>query len=62
MQHQVRGSPQPVSCVTMFTPEGLTVSENERDLRGRALQVANTLREESAENAILEIMRTLRSE
>ena len=62
MQHQVKDTPQPVSFITMLTPEGLTVTDNERRLRGRALQLGNTLREESAENAILEIMKMLRSE
>ena len=62
MRHQVKGSPQPISCVTMFTPEGLVVSDDEQYLRGRALQLGETFGEESAEHAIVEIMRVLKSE
>ena len=62
MRHQVKGSPQPISCVTMFTPEGLIVSEDEQHLRGRALQLGETFGGESAEQAIVEIMRALKLE
>ena len=62
-KYQTGGKPQPVSLITMHTPEGLEVSEEELYLRGRVLQLGDDQREDlGCVDAILDIMRTLKSE
>ena len=62
-QHQMKGKPEPISLMTMCTPAGLVVSEEEHFLRERAVQLGKTMRQErSAVEAIVEIMGTLRGE
>ena len=62
-KHQVRAEPQPPSLITMHTPAGLDVDEEERYLRERILQLWSQQGEDiSCIDGILEIMRTLKSE
>ena len=62
-KHQVRAEPQPPSLITMHTPAGLDVDEEERYLRERILQLWSQQREDiSCIDGILDIMRTLKSE
>ena len=62
-QHQMGGKAQPISLMTMCTPAGLHVSEEENFLRERAVQLGKTMgQERSAVEAIVEIMETLRGE
>ena len=62
-KHQLRAKPQPPSLITMHTPAGLDVDEEERYLRERILQLWSQQGEDiSCIDGILEIMRTLKSE
>ena len=62
-KHQTGGKTSPVSLITMHTPEGLEVTEEELYLRGRVLQLGDEQREDlSCVDAILNIIRTLKSE
>ena len=62
-KHQVRAEPQPPSLITMHTPAGLDVDEEERYLRERILQLWSQQGEDiSCIDGILDIMRTLKSE
>ena len=57
--HQMEGKPQPICLMTMCTPAGLHVSEEEQGLRERAVQLGKTMgRERSAVEAVVEIMET----
>ena len=59
-KHQQGETAQPLSMFTMFTPEGLVISEEERYLRGRAIQLGLEYNEQTTcENAIREIARVL---
>jgi hypothetical protein len=61
--HQMEGKPQPICLMTMCTPAGLHVSEEEQGLRERAVQLGKTMgRERSAVEAVVEIMETLKAE
>ena len=62
MKHQVKRSPQPISCITMFTPEGLEVSAMEYQLRGRLIQLGESLEDGDCSSGVLRIMATLRAE
>ena len=63
LKHQTGGKTQPVSLITMHTPEGLEVTEEELYLRGRVLQLGDEQREDlSNVDAILDIIRTLKLE
>ena len=62
-KHQTGGNPQPVSLITMYTPEGLEVTEEELFLRGRVIQLGDGQRGDlGCVDAILDIMRILKSE
>ena len=62
-KYQLRAEPQPPSLITMHTPAGLNVDEEERFLRERTLQLWSQQREDiSCIDGILEIMSTLKSE
>ena len=62
-EHQREGKPQPICLMTMCTPAGLHVSEEEHCLRERAVQLGKTMgQERSAVEAIVEIMGKLRAE
>ena len=62
-KYQTVGQPQPASLVTMYTPEGLEVTEEELYLRGRVLQLGDQQGEDlSCVDSILDLMRTLRLE
>ena len=62
-KHQVRAEPQPPSLITMHTPAGLDVDEEEHYLRERILQLwSRQGKEISCIDGILDIMRTLKSE
>lgn len=62
-QHQKTGEPQPISLLTIFTPSGLIVTEDEFALRGRAVELGNRFgKETSAVDAITYIMEVLRQE
>ena len=62
-KHQTGGNPQPVSLITMHTPEGLEVTEEELFLRGRVIQLGDEQRVDlGCVDAILDIMRILKSE
>ena len=62
-KHQTGGNPQPVSLITMYTPEGLEVTEEELFLRGRVIQLGDGQRVDlGCVDAILDIMRILKSE
>lgn len=62
-KHQTGGNPQPISLITMHTPEGLQITEEELYLRGRVLQLGDEQRVDlSCVDAILDIMETLKSE
>ena len=57
------GESQPVSLITMYSPEGLEVTEEEIYLRGRVIQLGNHQGDDlSCVDAICDIMRTLRLE
>ena len=45
-KHQVQGNLQPISCITMFSPVGLQASEFEHQVRGRIVQLGESLEEE----------------
>ena len=63
LQHQMEGKPQPLSLLTMCTPAGLHVSEEELLLRERATQLGKNFGlEVPAVEAIVKIMETLKSE
>ena len=62
-KYQLRAEPQPPSLITMHTPAGLDVDEEEHYLRERILQLWSQQGEDiSCIDGILEIMRTLKSE
>ena len=62
-KHQTGGNPQPLSLITMHTPEGLHATEEELYLRGRVLQLGDEQRVDlGCVNAILDIVKTLKSE
>ena len=62
-KHQTGGNPQPLSLITMHTPEGLQITEEELYLRGRVLQLGDEQRVDlGCVNAILDIVKTLKSE
>ena len=63
-KHQTRGKQQPLSLITMLTSgEGLNVTEEEHFLRGRVVQLSQSLRTEvDCVEAITDIMRILRLE
>ena len=61
-KHQVKGSSEPISCITMFTPEGIQVSAFEQQLRGRIVQLAESLEVEDCVQGVLQIMAKLRTE
>ena len=62
-QHQKTGEPEPISLLTIYTPSGLSVTEPEFSLRGRAVDLANRFgKETSAVEAIAEMMEVLRKE
>ena len=57
------GEPQPLSLITMFTPEGLDVTDEELFLRGRAVQLGHSQRgEENCVEVIVDIVKQLRLE
>ena len=60
---QIKGSAEPLSMFTMFTPEGLVATEDEEYLRGRAIQLSLQYDDETrCDNAIVEIGRVLAAE
>ena len=62
-KHQTRGKPQPPSLISMHTPEGLEVTEEELCLRGRVLQLGDEQRTDlGCVDAILDILQTLKLE
>ena len=62
-KHQKTGESEPLSLVTMYTPQGLNVEENELVLRRRAVQIGATFGNETdAADAIVQIMGALRQE
>ena len=61
-KHQVKGNLQPISCITMFSPVGIQVSEFEHQVRGRIVQLGESLEEEDCVRGVLSIMATLRRE
>ena len=61
-KHQVKDNRQPISCITMFTPEGVQVSAFEHQVRGRMVQLGESLESEDCVNGVLKIMATLRTE
>ena len=62
-KHQTSGESQPVSLITMHSPEGLDVTEEDLYLRGRVLQLGNQQGNDlSSVDAICDIMKTLRLE
>ena len=62
LKHQVKGSRQPISCINMFTPEGVQVSDFEQQLRGRIVQLGDTLKGGDCVQGVLKIMATMRKE
>ena len=62
-KHQKTGQFEPLSLLTMYTPRGLSVQEDELVMRRRAVQLGRTFGDEvAAVDAIVEIMRVLRQE
>ena len=62
-QHQMDGKPQPLSLLTICTPAGLHVTEEERFLRERAVQLGKAMGQGmNTVEAIVEIMATLKIE
>ena len=62
-KHQKTGQSEPLSLLTMCTPQGLNVMENELVLRRRAIELGKSFGEEDgAVDAIVEIVRVLRQE
>ena len=59
--HQIMGQPKPVSLLTMYTPEGISASDEERFLRERAIQLGEGLEMECAD-AVIKITQVLRGE
>ena len=61
--HQMRGKPRPLSLLTMFTPSGIQVSDEERFLRERAVQLGETRGlEVECVDAVVEIVEVLLNE
>ena len=62
-RHQTTGQPKPLSLLTLYTPAGLLVSDEEHFLRGRAVQLGEATGPEwSCVNAIVQITQALVSE
>ena len=62
-QHQKTGEPEPISLLTIYTPSGLIVTEDEFALRGRAVELSNRFgKETGAVEAISDMMEVLRKE
>ena len=62
LKHQVKRTPQPISCITMFTPEDVQVSALEHQLRGRLVQLGEALEGGDCLQGVTRIMATLRAE
>ena len=62
LKHQVKGNRQPISCINMFTPEGVQVSDFEQQLRGRIVQLGDSLEGGDCVQGVLKIMATMRKE
>ena len=59
----MRGKPRPLSLLTMFTPSGIQVSDEERFLRERAVQLGETRGlEVECVDAVVEIVEVLLNE
>ena len=62
-QHQNAGQSEPISLLTMYTPRKLNVSAAELTLRGRAVQLGETISKETdAVKAITEMIKVLKDE
>ena len=62
-KHQKTGQSEPLSLLTMYTPRGLNVEENELVLRRRAVQLGSTFGDEvGAVDAIIQIVGVWRQE
>ena len=60
-EHQMMGKPKPLSLLTMFTPDGISVSDEEHFLRERAIQLGEGL-EVDCVTAVVQITQVLRCE
>ena len=62
-RHQMRGQPKPLSLITLYTPAGLLVTDEEQFLRERAISLGETKRSGiSCVDAIVQITQVLLGE